>query len=681
VAAVNGPLSDSPGRSRGRRRLSERIGSLAERGRPLACVSDGWWVVVGVVVFIAVTIWWLMADRRVPDFDEGHHLVDAFIVHAELASGNLTAPFSDFNTYPPLVHIVGALGIFVGGLHESVVILADNVVFVPLLAGGCYGVATIAYGRRAGLLAALFALGTPMFVSEMREYYLDPGEAAMVAVSVWAILASDRFRRVGMSFLAGVLCALGALSKETFVLFVAGLVIVVVLRGGWRNWRGLLAFAAVAALLGVPWYIGHFTALHTLTAGATAAPSAATPSATGDYPARYSLTNAAWYLWNMVNHQLLVPLTLLFAVGTGLAAWRFARRRDPGDLAPELIIGGLVGYLGVTYINLKDPRYSLPALVYVAVLATGWIATARPRRRRLLTAVLGVVVAANFIAVSFGVGPTLTITFPGAPSNSLAAERVLTFFSPAGWLRGGPARDGNVLALLRGLKRLGFRQMEVDVGSANIPDFSPGGLDAMGVEAGLSSPAYSFASLGPRDAYLLRHTPVAGDPPPCQRLSDGSGIYVEFGNPQRAPFQEQQFVCPSRRPVYYKRTAALPEILTHVITGRPRRQFLGVLEAMHRQGHDTIEFDLSNMYTAEIDPIGLFALAASAGLKVPASYNPQLLGPHDAFMFRHFPVAGDPPPCLRLADGSGVYIVFGYPLIPFNDYTFYCPTRTPHLYR
>jgi hypothetical protein len=471
------------------------------------------------------------------------------------------------------------------------------------------------------------------------------------------------------------------LTKETFVLFVAGLIAAVLLRGGWRNWRGLLAFVAVGALFGLPWYIDHFSQLHGLTSGATGGAAPGTPSQTGDYPPRFSGTNAAWYLWSMLNRQVLAPLTALFAIGTGLAAWRFARRRDPADLAPELIIGGLVGYLGVTYISLKDPRYSLPALVYVAVLATGWIATARPRLRRWLSAVFGVIVLANFVAVSFGVGPTLRITFPGAPGGSLAGARMVTFFSPQGWLRGGPAKDGNLLALLRGLRRVGFQAVEFDGGSANIADFNQSGLIAMAVEAGLPVPPYSFASLGPRDAYVLRHYPVPGDPPPCQRLGDGSGVYVEFGNPQRAPFQEQTFVCPGRKPLFYKRTAPLPEILTHVITGESRRQFLALMDAMHRQGVGTVEFDLSNMYTADIDPLGLEALAATAGLKVPAAYNPQTLGPHDAFMFRHIPAAGDPAPCLRLSDGSGVYIVFGNPLIPFDSYTFYCPTRTPRLYR
>ena len=65
-------------------------------------------------------------------------------------------------------------------------------VFVPLLAASCFAIGRLAYGPTAGLLAGLFALGTPMLVSQMHMFMIDPAEAAMVAAGVWAILASRR---------------------------------------------------------------------------------------------------------------------------------------------------------------------------------------------------------------------------------------------------------------------------------------------------------------------------------------------------------------------------------------------------------------------------------------------------------------------------------------------------------
>ena len=665
-----------------RARLTGRAAALGRR-LPISPQAGG--VVLAVLVFLGITIWWLTQDNRVPDFDEGAHLLDAFAVHTELMRGQLTAPFTDFNNYPPLVHIVGALGIFVGGLHEASVILADNFVFVPLLAGGCYGVGSIAYGRRAGLLAAVFALGTPMVMSEMREYYVDPGEAAMVAASAWAVLASRRFERVGISALAGLVCALGMLSKQTYPLFIGGLVAMVILRGGWRNWRGLLAFLAVGGAFALPWYIYHYGELASLTSGATAnAPASGNASANaGITPSRYTPRNFAWYLWNMINHQYLAPMTLLFGAGTVASIWRFARHRDRNDLTPELLAGGLVGYLGVTYINLKDPRYSLPAIVYVAVFSTGWIATMPRRARPWLAGALGAFVLANTLAVSFGVGSTLSVTLPGAPSPSIDEARVITFYSPTGWLRGPPVKDGDVLGLFESLARWSAQHpkhalpvVEFDGSSADVPDFTQIGLTVLAEEAGLPVQNENAAGLTTGDAFVQRHFPAFGDPPPCQTMLDGSGIYVELGNPLSGPFSQLTYLCPTHHPQIYRTN---PHVFD--IKGAPRRELLAVMRAMRRQGVTSVQFDPSGEGPVFFQETGLVRLAAASGLYVPPVYTQTGLGPHSAYFLRHTPVAGDAAPCERFPDGTGLYIVLGNPAIPWNSYRFYCPLRTPRFYR
>ena len=262
----------------------------------LRAIPAGWWVVGVTLAFLGVTFWWLMADSQVPDFDEAPHMQFALIVRSEILAGQWNKIFTDYNSYPPLGHFVGAIGTLVGGASVTSMIFAGNLVFVPLLIGGCYGAGKIAFGPRAGLLAALFAVGAPMVSSGFHEFYLDPMETAMVAISVWALLASRRFERVGYSALAGVFCALGVLTKQTFPLFVVGIVAVMLLRGGWRNWKGLFAFLAAGAALGLPWYIDHLSELSSLTSAYTtqgSPGSAVSPSSLA--PPRFSATNVAWY--------------------------------------------------------------------------------------------------------------------------------------------------------------------------------------------------------------------------------------------------------------------------------------------------------------------------------------------------------------------------------------------------
>jgi 4-amino-4-deoxy-L-arabinose transferase-like glycosyltransferase len=645
--------------------------------RRLGGVSREVQLLLGAVVgFLAITVWWLTQDDRVQDWDNGLHTVDAFLIHKEIVAGHLTRPFTEFNTYPPLGHLVGALAVFIGGFNPATVTVASNAVFVPLLAAGCFGVARQVYGSdRAGLLAGLFALGTPMIVSEFHEFILDPQQAALIAVSVWAILACRRFERPGIAALAGALSGLAMLTKQTSVVFLAGPLAVAVLRGGWRNWRGILTFGGALAVVAGPWYVYHWHELNGLVSlHDSGAGSSAANEAGGFFPQRLSRKSFGWYFWSTVNIQVLAPLALALLVGSVLAIRDCLRDCSPNNLRRELLGGLFVSWLGMTLITHKDPRYSLPALVYMAALGTGWIAVA-DRGRRLLETALVFVVAINVIGVSTGLGSTVRLTLPGgAKIKTGLAERHLTFYSPDGWLRGAPEHDGDILALMQGLKRVGARSVTFDAASSDDIDFNTSGLQVLAIDAGLKPTwVYNPAALGPRDAFVLRHVQQPGDPPPCQRLNDGSGVYVVLGNPV-IPFELYTFLCPGRWPLFYKRTAPLSlatQIQLHPdITGPSRTLLLSVMLALRKHGVRTLEFDRASADKLFFQPTGLERLAAVAQLPVPP-VGPRQLTPRDAFLLRR-PIEPDGPhACGRFPDGAGLFVVLGDPLAAHPRY--YCP--------
>jgi hypothetical protein len=625
-----------------------------------------------VAAFIATTVWWLTQDDRVQDWDNGLHTLISFGIHDQFASGNLTGWFTEFNTYPPLVHVLGAVGVFVGGKSPTSVIIASNLVFVPLLAASCYGVGRLAYGPRAGLLAGLFALGTPLLVSQMHVFMIDPPEAAMVAASAWAILASRRFERVGVAALAGVVVGLAMMTKQTSVVFLAGLVAVAILRGGWRHWQGLLVFVAIAAAISLPWYVYHENQLNQLVEGQGG--TGASPSAESA-PPLLSRASLLWYFWAALNLQLLAPLVLFLAVGVVSTVRGCLKRWSTENLGPELLGGAFVSWLGITLIRHKDVRFTLPALIYVAVLATGWIVLARPRVRVAATAVLAVVLAANFLGVSIGIGPTVRIALPSAPADSGIYTRQFTLYSPEGYIRGGPEHDGDILALMRGLKRAGIQSITFDAGSTDVSDFTTYGLQVRAIQAGLTpTEVYDPGALGPHDAFMLRHVPQPGDPPPCQRLNDGSGVYVELGDPVK-PFETYTFICPGRHPAVYGRTAPLSfETLMEMypeITGHSRAMLLGVMLALHRHGVQALQYERASADKLFFQPTGLERLAEVAALPVPPGLEPQQLTPSDAYLERRPVTRGGPRPCGRFPDGTGLYVVLGSPTVVHPHYD--CP--------
>lgn len=501
-----------------------------------------------VVGFIVLTAVWLAIDDRVPDFDSGKHFLYSARTHDALAAGDLAYPLDNWNAYPPLPHLVSAAMMLLAGIEWDLAVLAQNLVFVPALAVGCYLAGRAAYGSRAGLLAAVFALATPMVVSLFHLHMIDVQQAAMVALTVGLVLASDRFRRLPLAVLAGLACAGAMLTKQTSALFLAGFLLVVFLRGGWRRPVGIALFALPVLLLAVPWYLQHFDDLRGLTNGAAAGvPTGAPPAETAGNtrPDRWSTQNLGWYVWNAINLQFFLPLVLVFLAGALALSVRFLRRRRADDLTPELVLGGLVSFVAVTYLALKDPRYSIPAVVFMAALAAGGLTLLRGRARTVAMAAFAIVCVVNVAGTVTGLGDRVAIVLPGAPQIGGLYERHFTLYAPNGYIGGAPVEDGEVLAILEGARRDGVQAMEFDPG-ADALTFNRPGLDALAREAGIGVPArYDPAALrrGAEAFMLVRLPPQPELPEPCARLSDTRLIYVVRGS----PFDGLPFYCPLPR--------------------------------------------------------------------------------------------------------------------------------------
>lgn len=152
--------------------------------RPLQSVPTPLLLLAALVVArLALAGWWLAVDDGVVDTESGRHMQRAWDNYV-LMDTDLLAPFREGTEYPPLLYLIGALGAAVGGLSADSFRVAQDIFLVPALALGCYGAASVAYGRTAGVLAAAFTLAAPMAVSVFHMFLIDTTEAAMVALTL-----------------------------------------------------------------------------------------------------------------------------------------------------------------------------------------------------------------------------------------------------------------------------------------------------------------------------------------------------------------------------------------------------------------------------------------------------------------------------------------------------------------
>jgi uncharacterized membrane protein YsdA (DUF1294 family) len=511
-----------------------------------------WGAIAIVVAFIAITRWWLSADQGVPYNDAAQHLFWALHVRDLFDGGRPEVVFDFPSFYPPATFLLGAAATYVGGMTVAAPIMAQNLVYVPLLALGCFQLGRTLAGPRAGLLAVVFALGAPFVIEQFHVFMLDAPQAALVALAAWLILASERFSRTGIAALAGLAVGVGIESKQLVPLYLAGLVVCVLARGGgWRNGRGIAAFVAVAAAVGSPWYVrqlalGHTEMLHAASIGGDAsavAPGAAYPPAR---PPLLSLDNAAWYFWATLNGLLFAPLFAFAVVGVGTAVARVRRARPQEDRTLELLCGLGGAWLALTLLPHKDMRYSLSLIVYLAVLGTAWLVRLPRRREAVAVALLALAIAAAQMGATFGLGPETARQLPGSRRADLGEgvpprDRVVVYENHDYMVSGPVRRD--VPNLFKALHRAGALGVAwVDRVEPWDKNFEDTGLWVLARVANLPVVAQGgqLETPGPGQALLVRAQGSVNGAP-CLRLADGSGVWVMLGT--NDPNHPQPF-CP-----------------------------------------------------------------------------------------------------------------------------------------
>jgi hypothetical protein len=404
-------------------------------------------------------------------------------------------------------------------------------------------------------------LGSPLLIAQFHVFMLDAPETALVAVSMWLLLASEDFSRARMAGWAGLAVACGVLVKVQFPFFLAGIVLVALARGGWRHWRGLAVFTAVALVVGAPWYLDHVSEFgeiaHLAGAGLPGAPS-------GNYPVTFSTANLSWYAWSTLNALLFAPLFALALGGTIWTVSGVVRKQIATGPGMELLVGGFVAWLSITLTPHHDIRYDMPLMPYLAVIATGWIVHLTRAARLATIGVLVLAVAANTLGTTFGVGGTTEVKLVGKPPTNTQAfpDRIL-LYSSAGFLVAGPQRDGDVPGLLHALRRDGVRLVTFsnpENAGGGPPDFSTSGLEVLSEIARLKWALEDTAAVhaGPKVVALIHRPITPGAPPACAKLSDGTGVWVVR---LQLAVSRLSLYCPFRHPHFYG-TGAPASLLT-----------------------------------------------------------------------------------------------------------------------
>jgi 4-amino-4-deoxy-L-arabinose transferase-like glycosyltransferase len=355
----------------------------------------------GIVLLLAAAVWlinavWLTRDTRPPVWDMALHQAYAF----NYLPGFSTAAGVDFwrasGNYPPFVHLAIAACYILFYPSPHIAVLA-NLPATLLLLWAIHGLASDLAGTVAARWACMLTAFVPYMVWMSRETVLDYWLSAWVAAALLVLLRSRAFASRTASLLMGVTIALGMLTKWLFAGFLLFPVALVCLRTRiWRDRERLINLAdtlLIAAIGAAVWYLPNISGL------ARHFVENARIGAREGEPPILSFQSLIYYLRLLEGYQLFGILFAFFAVST----FYVIRKKLLSD-GVFLLVSITGGWLVMTLLRTKDPRFTMPLLGLLAILPGTWIQS-WPRRwpaRAFKTALLCLVGAQAYMT-SFGI--------------------------------------------------------------------------------------------------------------------------------------------------------------------------------------------------------------------------------------------------------------------------------------
>jgi 4-amino-4-deoxy-L-arabinose transferase-like glycosyltransferase len=350
--------------------------------------------------FLGTTFIWLRLDRSPAGWDDGYYLTNSLVMYDALAERGVPGYARQFLTImgikPPLIAVLPTPVYLIAG-RKSGAAHAVNFVFLLILFTALYRLGRRYASRRAGLIAVCIAGTMPMIYGLSRWYLVECGLIAFVSVAITLIAEWNDSGGAWKGFLLGVTCGLGLLMKFSFPVYVSIPLLYLAVREHRTVLRPttLLAFAASAVALALPWYLVNFRQALDLALLAGAGETARRYG-TGDVFSPADLGRYFSAVFNAGPTLYFVALPLLL-----LAFARFVRPAGKRGLLLCALWGSPILFLA--FGHYRELRFAAPLYPALA-LALGILADAALERRGAAAACLALALPIlSLLQTSFGV--------------------------------------------------------------------------------------------------------------------------------------------------------------------------------------------------------------------------------------------------------------------------------------
>jgi 4-amino-4-deoxy-L-arabinose transferase-like glycosyltransferase len=347
-----------------------------------------------------VNVVWLGLDTRPPVGDMAVHQTYALNYLSNTASssgsGEMPRPWERSGNYPPFVHIVIAAVFLIFHPGPHIAVLA-NIPATFILLWSIYALAKDMAGPAAGLWACLLMVLTPYAIWISRATVLDYWLSAWFAAALVLLRKNRDFESRNLSLLLGCVFALGLLTKWFFagIIFVPLLYVFIAGRM-WRYPARLINIADTLIIAGVVsglWYLPNIPRLVRYFGE-----NAAAGALEGEPPV-FSFQSLIYYVRLLEGYQLFGILFVILCLAC-VFVWKNKLISDGRFLV--LSIAG--GWLIMTLLRTKDPRFTLPLIGPLCIISGAWLGSwTKTIPNRAVQAVLIALLAFQAYVSNFGV--------------------------------------------------------------------------------------------------------------------------------------------------------------------------------------------------------------------------------------------------------------------------------------
>lgn len=402
-------------------------------------------IITMVLANVVYDYHFLTKETAPQSWDQSRHLISSlsyyYILTSDLGlSDKLSRMLAVDDYYPPFYHFSTVLmySLF-GDTHPGSAIMI-NAVYLGILVFSAYGIGKTLFSREVGLLTAFMVLMYPVTFDRQHEYMIELALIAFVSLSIYLLLRTEHFKRRIYSIGFGIAFGLSVLTKWTSLFFIIGPFI-------WISYESLVPYlnkkskacsfcgkavekpitdankvfcskhcrsaykkspkpdareqalinliiaGTVSLAVALPWYSVHLDdVLNTLSWGVEFWGTIA------GAPDVLSLKSFVYYLFALVD-QVSFMFFVVFLI-SAIFLFKSPARQSQKILLLSWIV---IPYIVLTSLKNKNPGYTDPAIVSVAVISALWLSSIQDRKAKISTLlVLFVLGSSQLIMPSLG---------------------------------------------------------------------------------------------------------------------------------------------------------------------------------------------------------------------------------------------------------------------------------------